>query len=134
MTVKDTKIVDVILAEEAERAGLKPEDLICSNRNRRRTLARDTAIKRIRAETPLSLPAIGRLFGLSHSSVWVALRNEHRDRVVDPDEVITRMWKTNTTFEIATEVGYTSETVRKAGHRLGLGPDRKSTRLNSSHT
>jgi DNA-binding CsgD family transcriptional regulator len=115
-------IVDRIIAEEAEKAALEPHHLLNAGRKYQHVTARDAAIKRIRCETPLSLPAIGRIFGVAHSTVAYALKNTRKAKPIDSDQVITEMWGTHTMQEIAIEIGFAVESVRCAGKRLNLGP------------
>lgn len=118
-----------IVAEVAKDAGLEPADLLRSNRNHRRTVARDAALRRIREETKMSLPEMGRMFGLTQSSVWTALRAEHRDKVADPEGAIREMWGKHTIQEIATAIGRTPETVRKKALAMKLGRAFRRVRL-----
>ena len=63
-----------IAYEVASRAGLRVEDLKGANRKRQYSWPRQVAMTRIRRETGLSLPEIGRLFRRDHTTVLHAIR------------------------------------------------------------
>lgn len=113
--------VEQIIREVAEKHGLTPADLLQAKRKYSVTIIRDEAIKRIRAETQLTLPTIGKMFGISASSAWDALRSEKRKQIPNAEEKIVELWPDHDLHEIAAVVGMSAEGVRSVGRRKGLG-------------
>lgn len=129
--------IETVIRQTAEQHGLTPEDLLQTRAKRSVVLARDEAIKRVRAETQLSMPTIAKIFGVTTSSVWDALRSERgkkREKIDNADEKIVEMWPDHDLHEIAAVVNMSAEGVRSAGKRLGLGrPFRHVTTPHAGH-
>ena len=66
-----------IMDEVAYETGVPVDEMVSESRERQVVEARDLAIKRIRSETTLSLPAIGRMFNRHHTTILSALRRSH---------------------------------------------------------
>jgi hypothetical protein len=123
-----------VIRETAEKYAVTPGELMSARRKRSVTFIRDTAIKRIRAETPMSLPDIGKLFGMNVSSVWGALRSEYIERPIDAEQRIAELWPDHDLYEIAAVIGMSAEGVRAVGKRMGLGrPFRKVKSIYEGH-
>lgn len=117
--------IETVIRQTAEKYGLTPEDLVASRRKRSTVIIRDEAIRRIRAETQLSMPTIAKAFGITTSSVWDALQAERSlkrgEKLENSDETIAALWATHDLHEIAAVVHMSAEGVRAAGKRLELG-------------
>ena len=71
--------IRLIIAEEAERAGIGVDELLGSRRLRAIVCARYAAMRRIhRAYPHKSYPEIGRIFGRHHATVMYALGASRR--------------------------------------------------------
>lgn len=113
--------IEQIIRETAEKYDMTPAELIAARGRPTLTIIRDEAIKRIRAETQLTLPTIGKIFGITASAAWDALRSERRKQIPNAYKKIAELWPDHDLHEIAAVVGMSAEGVRSAGKRLGLG-------------
>jgi chromosomal replication initiator protein len=74
-----------IMAEVAREHGVAVEDLTGPSRKRSIAYVRFIAMRRIRAETKLSTPQIGKLFNRDHTTVCHALGTLSRERSIPSD-------------------------------------------------